>query len=160
MSLLSVHACSLVIAVMSVLMIATIVVVVLLAASDAHLFHGELEPRQFGRLFVDTPSWCDGSLNHHTTKPTVDDVVKEVVVLLGCLSVAVALLLSNDTVVRCLCCLTVGVEPLNGDEVEVADVVCCTDGREGLNKDDVEVVIVDCCPDGAEALPFDDVADR
>ena len=48
MSLLSVHAWSLVIAVMSVLMIATIVVVVLLAASDAHLFHGELEPRQPG----------------------------------------------------------------------------------------------------------------
>ena len=58
MSLLSVHAWSLVIAVMSVLMIATIVVVVLLAASDAHLFHGELEPRQFGRLFVDIFCIC------------------------------------------------------------------------------------------------------
>ena len=129
-------------------------------AASARLFSGELEPRQFGRLFVDTPSWCDGSLNHHTTKPTVDDVVKEVVVLLGCLSVAVALLLSNDTVVRCLCCLAVGAEALTVDDVELVSAVCCTDGHEGLNKDDVEVVIVDCCTDGVVALTPNDVADQ
>ena len=109
-------------------------------------------------MFVDTPSWCDGALA--ITPPNEDDVHDEAVVLVGRLSVAVALLLSDDTVVRCLACRTVGAEVLEDDEVEVADVVCCTDGREGLNKDDVEVVIVDCCPDGAEALPFDDVADR
>ena len=109
-------------------------------------------------MLFDTPSWCDDSLI--ATPPTVEEVVEEVAVLFGRLSVAVALLLSDDTVVRCLTCRTVGVETLKDDEAEVADVVCCTDGREGLNKDDVEVVIVDCCPDGAEALLFDDVADR
>ena len=130
------------------------------AASVLHLFWVQLEPRQFGRLFVDTPSWCDGSLNHHTTKPTVDDVVKEVVVLLGCLSVAVALLLSNDTVVRCLCCLADGVEALTHDDAEVVNVDCCTDGVEALNQDDVEVVNVGCRTDGFVALTPDDVADR
>ena len=56
------------------------------------------------------------------------------VVLVGRLSVAVALLLSDDTVVRCLACRTVGAEALKDDEAEVAIVDCCTDGVEALNQ--------------------------
>ena len=144
---------------MSVLMIATIVVVVLLAASDAHLFHSELEPRQFGRLFVDTPSWCDDSLIATPPKPTVHDVNDEAVVLVGRLSVAAVALFLVDTVVRCLCCLAVGAETLKDDEVEVAVVAYRTDGVETLTVDDAEVVNVDCCTDGFVALTPDEVAD-
>ena len=136
--------------------IATIVVVVLLAASDAHLFHGELEPKQqFDEVVFDTPSWCDDSLI--ATPPTVEEVVKEVAVLVGRLSVAVVAFFLVDTVVRCLCCLAVGAVTLKDDEVEVADVVCCTDGVEALTPDDVVVAVVACRTDGIETLTPDDV---
>ena len=108
-------------------------------------------------MFVDTPSWCDGSLNHHTTKPTEDDVHDEAVVLVGCVSGVVVALLSADTVVRCPCCAIVGFEGLNDDEVEVADVVCRTDGVETLTPDDVVVAVVACRTDGVETLTPDDV---
>ena len=73
-----------------------------------------LEPQQScadARLCVDTPSWCDGALT--ITPPTEDDVHDVVAAFLGCLFVAVALLLSDDTVVRCLACRTVGAEVLD-----------------------------------------------
>ena len=56
-------------------------------AASGILFLGCLEPQQFGRLFVDTPSWCDGSLI--ITPPTVEEVVEEVAAVVRCLSVAV-----------------------------------------------------------------------
>ena len=109
-------------------------------------------------MFVDTPSWCDGALA--ITPPNEDDVHDEAVVLVFRLSVAVALLLSDDTVVRCLACRTVGAETLKDDEAEVPVVDCCTDGVEALNQDDVEVVNVGCRTDGFVAFTPDDVADR
>ena len=48
-------------------------------------------------VLFDTPSWCDGSSNHHTTPPTVDDVHDEAVVLVGRLSVGVKVLILVDT---------------------------------------------------------------
>ena len=70
-------------------MFATVVVVVLLAAScRCTLFYWmHLEPRQqFDEVVFDTPSWCGGFT---TTPPTEDDVHDEAVVLVGCVSVAV-----------------------------------------------------------------------
>ena len=160
MSSLSVHAWSLTIAVTSC-MIATVVVVVLSCLLQMHHFSMmHLEPRsRTRRLFVDTPSWCDG-FTTTPQKPTEDDVHDEAVVLVGCVSVAVEALFFDDTVIRCLCCLAVGAEELLVDEAEVADVACRYVSVEALKENDVQVVIVDCCPDGVEALPFDDVADR
>ena len=109
-------------------------------------------------MLFDTPSWCDDSLI--ATPPTVEEVVEEVAVLVGRLSVAVVALFSNDADIRCLCCVSVGAEALTVDEAEVAVVDCCTDGVEALNQDDVEVVNVDCRNDGFVALTPDDVADR
>ena len=106
-------------------------------------------------LSVDTPSWCDDSLI--ATPPTVEEVVEEVAVLVGCVSGVVVALLSADTVVRCPCCAIVGFEGLNDDEVEVADVACRTDGVEALTPDDVVVAVVACRTDGVEALTPDDV---
>ena len=131
------------------------------AASVLTLCQCELEPaelRSSMSVVFDTPSWCDGALA--ITPPNEDDVHDEAVVLVGCLSVAVALLLSDDTVVRCLCCLAVGAEALAHDDAEVVNVDCCTDGVEALNQDDVEVVNVGCRTDGFVALTPDDVADR
>ena len=111
------------------------------ASVGASLLH--LEPRQrTRRLFVDTPSWCDGSLT--ITPPTVEEVVDIPAVLLGCLFVAAVALFFDDTVVRCLCCLAVSAEALTHDDAEVVSVDCCTDGVEALNQDDVEVVNVGC----------------
>ena len=92
----------------------------------------------------DTPSWCDGSSNHHTTPPTVDDVHDEAVVLVDRLSVGVEALILVDTDVRCLCCAIVGVEGLNDDEVEVADVVCRPVGVVALTLVDAGVADVVC----------------
>ena len=67
-------------------------------------------------MFVDTPSWCDGSLA--ITPPNEDDVHDEAVVLVGCLSAAVVALFIDDADVRCLCCVAVGAEALTVDEAE------------------------------------------
>ena len=89
-------------------------------------------------MLFDTPSWCDGALT--ITPPNVADVDDEVVVLLGCRSVAVEALFFGDIDVRCLCRLT--------------------DGVEGLNHDDVEVDLLGCIVDSLVALTPDDVADQ
>ena len=133
------------------------------AASDACTlapFYGcKLEPRQrTRRLFVDTPSWCDGSLT--ITPPTVEEVVDVPAVLLGCLFVAAVALFFDYAVARCLCCLAVGAEELLHDDDVIVLVDCRTAGAEALNNEDVEVGIVDCCIDGVVALTPDDVANR
>ena len=89
-------------------------------------------------VVFNTPSWCDGSQNCHTTKPTVEEVVDVHDVLPGCLSVVVEALFFDDTDVQCLSCATDGDEVLNPDEVEVVRLGCCTDGVEVLNRDDVD----------------------
>ena len=156
LSLCRVHAWSLLSTVKS--MIATIVVVVVLLPLMLASFLDASLSQQSCAIVFDNPSWCDGSLT--ITPPTVADVVKKVVVLLGCLSVAVEALSFDDTDVRCLCCATDGDEALDHDEVEVVRLGCCTDGVEALNKADVEVVSVDCCTGGVETLTLDDAADR
>ena len=108
----------------------------------------------------DNPSWCDGSQNRHTTKPTVEEVVDEADVLLCCLSVSVEAVFFDDTDVRCLCCATDGDEVLNPDEVEVVRLGCCTDGVETLNQDDVEVTLLCCIVDCHVRFTLDAVADR
>ena len=109
-------------------------------------------------MFVDNPSWCDGSLA--ITPPNEDDVHEEAVVLVGRLSVAVALLFLADIVVRCIGCLSEGVEEIHVDEGEVVSVDCCTDGHEELINADADIVGLGCVADGLVALTPDDVADR
>ena len=134
-----VHAWSLTIAVMSVLLIiATIVVVVLLPLMLAPPFDDASLSQQSCEVLFDTPSWCGGFT---TTPPTEDDVHDEAVVLVGCVSVAVEALFLVDTVVRCLCCVTVGVEPLKDDEVEVADTDLVADVAEVI----VDLSCRSCC---------------
>ena len=108
-------------------------------------------------MLFDTPSWCGEP--HHLSLPSTMSTMK-LLVLVGFLSVAVAFLLSDGTVVRCLRCLSDGIEELTVDDVQVLEVGCLTDGHEAFTDDEAEVVIVDCRPDGVEAFALDDVADR
>ena len=91
-----------------------------------------------------TPSWCDSLLAVTPPTPTVDDVVDEAGVLVGCLSVAVVVLICVDTDVRCLSCVADGFEELEDDEVEVVIVDCRPVGVEALTPDDVVVADVAC----------------
>ena len=110
----------------------------------AELLFSSLSQGRVGKVLFDTPSWCDGSSNHHTTPPTVDDVHDEAVVLVGLLSVGVEALILVDTDVRCLGCTAEGVEVLKDDEAVVGIVDCCPDGVEVLTLDDVVVAAVVC----------------